>query len=223
MQTRSHPFFFSAILIDCSDFNHSYKSEIVPLRKTTPTPIIAVVDHAYTRKAELFLHGANDYITTPLIPEEILTRVKSQVLIHFWEQQNRSDNSIELKSRFLELFNSLSAESNSDDQALVKKACLHLLDDLTANTSLNQLSRLLGTNRNNLSRLFKNKFGVGVFSWIREQRMKQAANLLRFTNMTVTNICHEVGYDDSNNFSTSFKTFFGLPPQQYRKKMTGSK
>jgi len=144
-------------------------------------------------------------------------------LIHFWDQQNRSDDPADLKNQFLELFKNLPAERNTDDQELLKKACLHLLDDLTANTSLNQLSRLLGTNRNNLSRLFKNKFGMGAFAWIREQRMMQAANLLRSTNMTVTNICHEVGYEDSNNFSTAFKKHFGVPPKQYRKKMTGSK
>jgi len=142
-------------------------------------------------------------------------------LIHFWDQQNQQDDSAEFKNRFL--FDNFSTESTSDDQVLIKKACHYLLDDLTTHTSLNKLSRLLNTNRNNLSRLFKNRFGMGAFSWIREQRMMKAANLLAFTNMTVTSICHEVGYEDSNNFSTSFKKFFGVPPKQYRKKMTGSK
>jgi AraC-like DNA-binding protein len=121
------------------------------------------------------------------------------------------------------LFDELSTKSITDDQALIQKACNYLLDDLTTHTSLNKLSRLLNTNRNNLSRLFKNKFGMGTFSWVRKQRMMKAANLLTFTNMTVTNICHEVGYEDSNNFSTSFKKFFGVPPKQYRKKVPGSK
>jgi AraC-like DNA-binding protein len=137
-------------------------------------------------------------------------------LIHFWDLHNQQDNSIKLKNRLL--FDELSTKSISDDQALIQKACHYLLDDLTTHTSLNKLSRLLNTNRNNLSRLFKNKFGMGTFSWVRKQRMMKAANLLTFTN-----ICHEVGYEDSNNFSTSFKKFFGVPPKQYRKKVTGSK
>jgi len=142
-------------------------------------------------------------------------------LIRFCDQQNQQNDSAEFKNIFL--YDNFSTESTSDDQVLIKKACHYLLDDLTTHTSLNKLSRLLNTNRNNLSRLFKNRFGMGAFSWIREQRMMKAANLLAFTNMTVTSICHEVGYEDSNNFSTSFKKFFGVPPKQYRKKMTGSK
>ena len=47
--------------------------------------------------------------------------------------------------------------------------------------------------------------------------MLHAANLLINTSNNITHISMEVGYRDSNNFSTAFKRTFNVSPGRYRK------
>ncbi|MDP5215431.1 helix-turn-helix transcriptional regulator [Pseudoalteromonas tunicata] len=84
--------------------------------------------------------------------------------------------------------------------------------------NLDVLTRNVGTNRNKLNNLFKFYYGISVFDWLREQRMKKAAELLDKTSLNIMQISERVGYPDSNNFSTAFKRFYQLSPRQYRQK-----
>lgn len=106
---------------------------------------------------------------------------------------------------------------------LVEKTCLYLLGNLTVDISLDCLASKMASNRNTLSLAFKNSMNIGVFTWLRTQRMKQAEQLLGTSILSIQRICYEVGYNDSANFSTAFKSFYGVSPLQYRNKMMASK
>ena len=82
--------------------------------------------------------------------------------------------------------------------------------------TLDGLSRELLTNRNTLAKAFKNTLGLGVFEWLRQQRIKKATSLLRNTTMCIQAISYEVGYNDPANFSTAFKKATGISPKKYR-------
>ncbi|MEK7989942.1 MAG: response regulator [Thiotrichaceae bacterium] len=91
------------------------------------------------------------------------------------------------------------------------------LDDKDSN--LNKLAEKAGMNRNKLTHYFKVGFGgKSVFEWWREQRMQEAAKLLRDTNESVQIISWKIGTKDPNYFTASFKQRFRLSPTEYRKK-----
>ena len=46
--------------------------------------------------------------------------------------------------------------------------------------------------------------------------MLEAARLLRFTDLTVGEVAHRVGFDDPLYFSRAFKRHAGEPPMAYR-------
>jgi AraC family transcriptional regulator, transcriptional activator of pobA len=52
--------------------------------------------------------------------------------------------------------------------------------------------------------------------------MVEAMRLLRFTDLTVGEVAHRVGYDDPLYFSRAFKRFAGRAPQGYRAEVHGS-
>lgn len=52
--------------------------------------------------------------------------------------------------------------------------------------------------------------------------MVEAMRLLRFTDRTVGEIAHAVGYSDPLYFSRAFKRFAGRAPQAYREEVHGS-
>ena len=82
---------------------------------------------------------------------------------------------------------------------------------------LGEIALSMGTNRCKLAASFKQVLGLGVFEWIRHQRMSKAQFLLLSSQMTILQIAFEVGYENSTHFSTSFKKQFNLTPRQQRK------
>jgi len=60
-------------------------------------------------------------------------------------------------------------------------------------------------------------FGMGASDYIRELRNSEAKKLLENTELSVSSIASEVGYDDNNYFIRIFKKMNGCTPAKYRK------
>ncbi len=67
-------------------------------------------------------------------------------------------------------------------------------------------------------RSFKRAFGETPGQYLTRRRMERAADLLRETQLTVTEVCLSVGLASLGSFSTAFREHFGLPPSEYRDK-----
>lgn len=49
-----------------------------------------------------------------------------------------------------------------------------------------------------------------------ERRVERAQDLLRATNLTVTEVCRLVGYESLGSFSTRFRRLVGASPSEYQ-------
>ncbi|WP_192456564.1 helix-turn-helix domain-containing protein [Musicola keenii] len=99
---------------------------------------------------------------------------------------------------------------------LFQQACDYMLKHLCEKILLDNVCQAVGTNRNKLSALFRARCGYGVARWLREQRLKKAAELLHFTDMSVCLVAIELGFSDAANFCNSFKSKYGISPREYR-------
>lgn len=70
-----------------------------------------------------------------------------------------------------------------------------------------------------LSRLFKEVTGYGFKEYLILYRLNEAKKLLCSTDLSVTDICHAVGYSNVNHFIRIFRQYEGISPLKYRKKM----
>ena len=59
--------------------------------------------------------------------------------------------------------------------------------------------------------------GCGLAEYIRKQRIRQAQQLLRQTDLPVADVAEAVGFTDYNHFSRVFKTICGISAREYRK------
>jgi two-component system response regulator YesN len=100
---------------------------------------------------------------------------------------------------------------------LVEKTCEYLLKNIDQDLNQEKIASAMNTNRDRLSRAFKEEIGIGLGAWLRQQRMSIAKEKLLATDSTVCEISASVGYYDQANFSTTFKREFAKSPQQYRK------
>ena len=67
-----------------------------------------------------------------------------------------------------------------------------------------------------LSRQFKLAFGESPYSYLMTRRIERAMALLRRGDLSVTDVCFEVGCSSLGTFSTRFTELVGVPPSVYR-------
>jgi AraC-like DNA-binding protein len=73
-----------------------------------------------------------------------------------------------------------------------------------------------------LSRQFRLAFGESPYSYLMTRRIERAMALLRRGDLSVTEICFEVGCSSLGTFSTRFTELVGVPPSTYRAQATGA-
>jgi AraC-like DNA-binding protein len=72
-----------------------------------------------------------------------------------------------------------------------------------------------------LSRQFRLAYGESPYSYLMTRRIERAMALLRGSHLSVTEICFEVGSSSLGTFSTRFTELVGMPPSEYRRRVTG--
>lgn len=72
-----------------------------------------------------------------------------------------------------------------------------------------------------LIRAFKEAYGETPGQYLTHRRIERAEDLLRTANLSVTEICHLVGFSSVGTFSARFKAWTGLTPSEYRSKHVG--
>jgi len=73
-----------------------------------------------------------------------------------------------------------------------------------------------------LSRQFRLAYGESVYSYLMTRRIERAMALLRRGDLSVTEVCFEVGCSSLGTFSTRFTELVGVPPSTYRREETGA-
>jgi AraC-like DNA-binding protein len=68
-------------------------------------------------------------------------------------------------------------------------------------------------------RLFRATFGETPHDFLTRRRMDRARRLLASGEMTVTEVCLEVGYSSLGSFSSKFQSLAGVPPTQYQREV----
>ena len=82
-----------------------------------------------------------------------------------------------------------------------------------------ELSRKFGYSSYYTGKLVKSLTGKTFSDYLFEKRCAAAAKLLVDTDMPVTSVIHEAGYDNGSFFRKKFKEAYGQMPLQYRKSM----
>ncbi len=77
------------------------------------------------------------------------------------------------------------------------------------------LARDVHMSAGHLSREFKRAFGESPYSYLMTRRIERAMALLRRGDMSVTEVCFEVGCSSLGTFSTRFTELVGVPPSVY--------
>ncbi len=80
---------------------------------------------------------------------------------------------------------------------------------------LSTLAKEYSVSEGYLSKLFKKYTGMGINQYINISRIMAAKEMLNNTDMSVTEVAYECGFNDSNYFSLMFKKLTGISPKKY--------
>jgi len=83
---------------------------------------------------------------------------------------------------------------------------------------LADLARTAGISKFHFHRLFAATYGRTPAAYLTERRIERAQDLLRATNLTVTEVCHAVGFSSLGSFSTRFHQVVGEPPRDFQRR-----
>ena len=84
------------------------------------------------------------------------------------------------------------------------------------------LARGVNMSAGHLSRQFRLAYGESPYSYLMTRRIERAMALLRLGNLSVTDVCFEVGCSSLGTFSTRFTELVGVPPSVYRQQAAGA-
>ena len=86
---------------------------------------------------------------------------------------------------------------------------------------LDALAATAGVSKYHFLRSFAATYGTTPAAALAERRIERAQDLLRSTNLTVTEICWFVGYASLGSFSATFKRTVGMSPTAWREQVRG--
>jgi len=90
-------------------------------------------------------------------------------------------------------------------------------ENINSSYSLKELAQKVGLNDFKLKKGFKEIFGITVFGYLSDLRMKIAKEMLSENNKSISEISEYCGYSFVQSFITAFKNKYGITPDKFRK------
>jgi AraC-like DNA-binding protein len=119
-----------------------------------------------------------------------------------------------LSHYFGQLSKQQNTKLNTSQLEKINQAQEILVANLENPPSLTELAYKIGINTNKLKIEFKAQFGVPVFKYLQNERLKKAYNLIKNEQKTIQEAAWCVGYDSLGSFSNAFEKKFGFRPSQ---------
>jgi AraC-like DNA-binding protein len=149
-----------------------------------------------------FLHAMTDYFAAEPAPPRPLLRLKLQELV--------TGILVGERNRSLAAHLRATAASGSPAIPAIMEA------NFCHNLPLEAFARMSHRSLSTFKRDFRRHYGVSPGRWLLARRLERSATMLRSTNMSVTEVMLECGFEEASHFSRAFKEKHGCSPKTYR-------
>lgn len=155
-------------------------------------------------------YEADDYITKPFNHNILKTKVRQLIEVRH-KLRERYSKELVLKPNDITI--------TSADEKFIGRLQDVLDKELSnAGFSADDFARTVGMSRMQLHRKLKTLLGVSATEFLRSERIKAAAVLLKKDALNISEIAYHVGFNDISYFSKCFKETLGATPSEYAAK-----
>lgn len=106
----------------------------------------------------------------------------------------------------------------SRDDVIIEGLATHIENHFSQDISLDQIAAMAGMNRYRFCRAFKKIMGESYTSYLNSVRVRNAADLIRNSELQIVEIAYAVGYNCVTYFERVFKSRYGVSPREFRRK-----
>lgn len=177
-------------------------------KRTSHIPVVLLT--ALTGEAEQVKGleiGANDYMTKPFNFEILLSKIKNILTLRdTYKRTYKKQMDVQLHETPLQ----------NEDEKLLRSIVEYIeLNILNESLSVEELSRKMNMSRGSLYSKVLALTGKSPVEFIRSIRLKKAVYLLENSQMTISQICYEVGFNTPKYFTKLFKDEYNTLPSAY--------
>jgi len=193
--------------MDGSEMCHKLKND----ERTSHIPVIMLTAKVTQNdKINGYHTGADDYIPKPFLMEELKARI-ANLLLQRQKLRERYSREVKLEPTDI-LITPLDEKFLKRAVEIVEK---HIIEE---DFDLVKFRAEMNMSRSTLSRKLHALTGESPTDFIRNIRLKRAADLLKKKFGNVTQVSFEVGFSNLSYFNKSFRKFYGFTPTEYSKK-----
>ncbi len=163
----------------------------------------------FLSKIEGLQTGADAYITKPFEKAELVVRLKKILELQEKLQRYYGDEVYDQ--------NQASTSTVAVEDALVIKIRSHILLQLNnSELSVATIAEELHLSHYQLYRKLRALTGKTLSQFIRSVRLQKAMELIKHSDLNISEIAYEVGFNDPNYFTRVFKQEYGKVPGSIR-------
>lgn len=106
----------------------------------------------------------------------------------------------------------------SREEFIIDGIAAYIENNYTEDLTLNKLAEKSCMNKFKFCRAFKDRLGRSSTSYINSIRIMNAAELMKTSDLNITEIAYFVGYQSLTHFERIFRTVYKMSPREYRHK-----
>jgi DNA-binding response OmpR family regulator len=192
--------------MDGMEFTRRIKND----ERTSHIPaILLTAKAAMEDKLEGLEQGADDFLTKPFDPQELLVRIKNLI-------QQREKVREKYKGRLIFADRKTEEEFLSADEKFLNKAGEFVRENLAdPKLSVEEFAQHMAMSQSQLYRKLKGIIDLSPNEFIRSLRLQRASQLLKKQTGNIAEIAYEVGFSNPSYFSECFRKQFGKLPSEY--------
>jgi signal transduction histidine kinase/ligand-binding sensor domain-containing protein/DNA-binding response OmpR family regulator len=151
--------------------------------------------------------GANDYMTKPFNFEILLSKIKNLLILQDnFKRTYKKQIDLQLQEVAIQ----------SDDEKFLRNIVEYVEQNiLNYNLSIEEISRHMNMSRVSLYKKVLMLTAKPPIEFVRSIRLKKAMYLLENSQMTISQICYEVGFNTPKYFTKLFKDEYNILPSTY--------
>ena len=198
---------------------HKEETELIKIR-LAPAFVAAILNDAAahgSERAELLDH----FCTSDALIEDLARRLVGELKSDAFGGRLYVDTlATELVVHLLRHYSTASQLGNGSSSALprykLQRVTDYINDNLREDLTLQRLAAILSMSPYHFAHAFRQTTGLAPHRFVITRRIDLAKHLLRTTDLSITEIAHQVGYSNQSNFSAVFHRFAGQAPRQFR-------
>lgn len=158
----------------------------------------------------------NKNSATFLLLGPFTTSLKENESLYYINCEKGLNYFIKLLKLFLSYKNTCSYEKISDVSPIIKESLDYVHKNYAKQITINDICDKFKINKCYFCCMFKKETGQTFINYLNNYKIERSKDLLKNTNMTLLDISLEVGFNNQSYYSTIFKKYTNMTPQEYR-------